>query len=52
MFPSAFCVAQQYDLDESGQIEFNEFLMMFRNQLLELKASVLLYFIVPWLSDL
>jgi len=30
-------VMQQYDVDQSGQIEFNEFLLMFRNQLLDLK---------------
>ncbi len=29
---------QTYDKDESGQIEFNEFLLMFRNSLLDLKA--------------
>ncbi|EFJ46357.1 hypothetical protein VOLCADRAFT_105559 [Volvox carteri f. nagariensis] len=29
---------QEYDKDDSGQIEFNEFLLMFRNSLLDLKA--------------
>ncbi|PNH02827.1 putative calcium-binding protein CML25, partial [Tetrabaena socialis] len=29
---------QVYDKDDSGQIEFNEFLFMFRNHLLDLKA--------------
>ncbi|GMH34102.1 hypothetical protein BSKO_01936 [Bryopsis sp. KO-2023] len=30
-------VMHRYDLDESGQIEFNEFLLFFRNRLLELR---------------
>ncbi|GFR52365.1 hypothetical protein Agub_g14924 [Astrephomene gubernaculifera] len=29
---------QMYDKDDSGQIEFNEFLVMFRNNLLDLRA--------------
>lgn len=29
--------AQMYDKDDSGQIEFPEFLLMFRNSLLDLK---------------
>ncbi len=32
---------QQYDKDESGQIEFSEFLLMFRDQLLDLKEVTL-----------
>ncbi len=31
--------AQMYDKDESGQIEFGEFLLMFRNSLLDLTVS-------------
>jgi len=31
-------IMQQYDKDESGQIEFPEFLQMFRKQLLDVKA--------------
>eukprot|EP00197_Chlamydomonas_leiostraca_P003884 CAMPEP_0202867274 /NCGR_PEP_ID=MMETSP1391-20130828/9073_1 /ASSEMBLY_ACC=CAM_ASM_000867 /TAXON_ID=1034604 /ORGANISM="Chlamydomonas leiostraca, Strain SAG 11-49" /LENGTH=362 /DNA_ID=CAMNT_0049547303 /DNA_START=21 /DNA_END=1109 /DNA_ORIENTATION=+ len=31
-------IMQEYDKDESGQIEFNEFLLMFRDQLIDLKA--------------
>lgn len=31
-------VFQRYDLDQSGQIEFNEFLLMFRDQLLDLRS--------------
>jgi hypothetical protein len=32
---------QKYDRDESGQVEFNEFLLMFRDQLLDLKVRAL-----------
>eukprot|EP00199_Chlamydomonas_sp_CCMP681_P001993 CAMPEP_0119107476 /NCGR_PEP_ID=MMETSP1180-20130426/10405_1 /TAXON_ID=3052 ORGANISM="Chlamydomonas cf sp, Strain CCMP681" /NCGR_SAMPLE_ID=MMETSP1180 /ASSEMBLY_ACC=CAM_ASM_000741 /LENGTH=377 /DNA_ID=CAMNT_0007092971 /DNA_START=1 /DNA_END=1134 /DNA_ORIENTATION=+ len=31
-------IMQKYDKDESGQIEFNEFLLMFRDRLVDLKA--------------
>ncbi|GFH14387.1 uncharacterized protein HaLaN_10430, partial [Haematococcus lacustris] len=30
---------QRYDRDHSGQIEFNEFLLMFRDQMLSLKIG-------------
>ncbi len=33
-------VMQKYDKDESGQIEFSEFLLMFRDNLLELQVCV------------
>lgn len=35
-----YATPQRYDKDESGQIEFNEFLLMFRNQLLVLKVRL------------
>ena len=32
-----FKIMEQYDRDASGQLEFNEFLMMFRDELLDLR---------------
>ena len=32
-----FKIMEQYDQDASGQLEFNEFLMMFRDELLDLR---------------
>lgn len=37
-FDKLFEIMEKYDKDESGQIDFNEFLLMFRDKLLDVKS--------------